>query len=368
VGLVVAAGCVSPATTTASPTIVVQQSASPSPSASSAPVFNDRFGFIVYDTSLPRPVVRRESAPPAIFELPTLGALAVAPNGRRVAYIVDKKIHVLEVAANAQPRIVFDPSAGRAVGEYHASFAWSSDSTGLVVAMSAPSQITGADVGPEYSALILVDVSGGSPREIIRLGGNLSPLSWDRQGRLVAAASGSLQMFTFYAIREDGTVQVTADLENARQPVKASPDAKLVFDRDVSPLFSPDVLRLWPVASPAQVTELGSFGSGPILAAEWRPGTTEIGVLFSDRLELWDMSGAHRRVPLPPFPQTSAVWRSLWFRVDGSAAFIAVAIEGRPEMYSVSVDLATGRGAVLSSGPGWSPDHAASFFSVRLDP
>jgi hypothetical protein len=368
IGLVVAAGCVSPAITTASPTIVVQQSASPSPSALPAPVLNDRFGFIVVDPGLPRLVVRRESAPQPIFELAAFDALAVAPNGRRVASIVDKKIHVLEVAANAQPRVVFDPSVGRAAGEEHAGFAWSSDSTGLVVATSATSQITGADVGPEYSALILVDVSGGPPREIIRLPGHLSPLSWDRQGRLIAAYAASLGMFTFYVIREDGNVQITADMLSAQMPMEASPDAKLVFDRLFNPLLSPDAVRLWPVASPAQVTELRSPGSEPILAAKWRPGTTEIGVLFSDRLELWDMSGARRRVALPPLPQNSAVWRPLWFRADGSAAFIGVPIEGRQEMYSVAVDLATDRGAVLSSGPGWSPERAAFFLSVRLDP
>ena len=362
VGLLVsAAGCVPPGTPSASsPAIVGERSATPSPSASPGRVLDDRFGFISVDPSLAAPIVRRESEPQAIFTLGgSSGGLAVAPNGRRAAYWVDNKLHVVEVAPNAQPRVVFDRSGGPAAREDFAGFAWSSDGTGLVFATTAPSPIPGADAPPEYSALKLVEASGGPPREIIKVPGRkLTPLSWDRQVRLVAAyAAFSSGIGVFYAIGEDGNARTT-DLSPGLVTLESSPDAKLVLGRG----FAPDLVRLWPVGSPAQATELRSPTSEPILAARWRPGTTEITVVLSDRLELWDVSGNRRRVPLPTLPQTSNVNRSLELRIDGSAAFVGVPIDGRPELYSIAVDLASGRSAVLT-GVG-----VASLLPVRVAP
>jgi hypothetical protein len=354
--LVFAAGCQSPGAT--SPTPVGDRSATPTQSASPGPVFDDRFGFIISDPSIgPGPVVRRESDPRTIFTLgETFGQ--VAPSGRQVALWVDNKLQVLDVAPNAQPRVVFDLSAQAAREEY-AGLAWSSDSTGLVVATTAPSQIPAADAPPEYGALRVVEVAGGPSREIIKVPGRqLNPLLWDRRARLVAAfTAASAGADSYYVIEESGNAQVTK-IPSGMVNLEASPDAQLI----VATGFSPDVVSVWSYSAPAQATELRSSASERILAARWRPGTAELGVVFSDRLELWQASGGRRVVPLPPLPQTSNLNRTLAFRLDGNAAFVGLPIDGRPEMYSVAVELASGRSAVLTTGG------TASLTPVRLGP
>jgi hypothetical protein len=360
IGLVVlAVGCVSRSATNASPTILGERTATPTQSASSAPVLDDRFGFINADSSAgPRPVVRRESDPQPIFTLGEFGLLAVAPSGRQVAYWIDNKLQILEVVPNAQPRIVFDLSAEAAHEEY-VGLAWSSDSTGLVVATNAPSPIMAADAPPEYGALRVVEVAGGPPREIIKVPGRqLNPLLWDRRSRLVAAYSAySSGIGTYYVIEESGNAQVS-NVAPGLITMDASPDAQQILATG----FTPDFVSVWPVIAPARATELRSSASERILAARWRPGTTELAVVFSDRLELWQASGGRRVVPLPPLPQTSNVNRTLAFRVDGSAAIVGVPIDGRPEIYTVAVDLANGRSAVLTTGG------TASLTPVRLIP
>ena len=356
---ILAAGCASPNATGAGPTTAGEPSAIPTASASAAPVLDDRFGFINADSSAgPRPIVRRESDPQPIFTLGEFGLLAVAPSGRRVAYWIDNKVQILEVVPNAQPRVVFDLSAQAAHEEY-AGLAWSSDSTGLVVATNAPSPIAGADAPPEYGALRVVDVSGGPPREIIKVPGRqLNPLLWDRRSRLVAAYSAySSGIGTYYVIEESGNAQIS-DVAPGMITMEASPDAQQIL----APGFTPDFVRVWPVTAPARATELRSSASERILAARWRPGTTELAVVFSDRLELWQASGGRRVVPLPPLPRSSNVNRTLAFRVDGSAAIVGLPIDGRPEIYTVAVDLANGRSAVLATGG------TASLTPVRLIP
>src|SRR3979411_787299 len=82
---------------------------------------------------------------------------------------------------------------------------------------------------------------------------------------------------------------------------QASHDAQQVFGRNhvdsPAPFGGTTVLRVWPAGSSADGVELRSTSSEPIGAAEWRPGTAEIGVLFKDRLELWTASGARRTIP-----------------------------------------------------------------------
>jgi hypothetical protein len=286
------------------------------------------------------------------------GPLAVAPSGRQVAYWIDNKLQILEVAPNAQPRTVFDLSA-HAAHEAYVGLAWSSDSTGLVVATTAPSSIMAADAPPEYGALRVVDVSGGQAREIIKVPDRqVTPLLWDRQSRLVAAYSAYSSGITgYYVIDEGGNAQVS-DVANGLITMEASPDAQQILATG----FTPDFVRVWPVSAPARATDLRPSTSEPILAAKWRPGTAEFAVLSSDRLELWQWSGARRVVSLPPLPLTSNLNRTLAFRIDGSAAVVGVPIDGRPDQYTVALELASGRSAVLTTGG------TASHVPVRLSP
>jgi hypothetical protein len=125
--------------------------------------------------------------------------------------------------------------------------------------------------------------------------------------------------------------------------VSASDDAKQVLAHEFA---SPgQVIRVWPLASPDNAVVLSPRGEQIFAPVRWRPGTRDIGVLFADRLELWDATGAQRRVPLPSLPD----FRPFFFRVDGSAAFLGT--YGRTSSY-VAVELASGRSAVIP-GDDW---------------
>jgi hypothetical protein len=121
--------------------------------------------------------------------------------------------------------------------------------------------------------------------------------------------------------------------------VEASSDAKQILAHEYSSLDQ--VVRVWPLASPERAVVLSPRGEQVYAPARWRPGTAEIGVLFGDRLELWDAAGGRRRVPLPASPPD---YRPFFFRIDGSAAFVGT--YGQTSRF-VAVELASGRSAAV---------------------
>jgi hypothetical protein len=366
VGLVlVSAACsAAPGRSGASQTNVAAPSSSPSPSVS--PVLDDRFGFILSDSNLgPRPVVRRESDPRPVFTMSeAIGApIAVSPDGRRLAYWSRNELHILEISENARPNILLAVTTVRSVEQGH-SLAWSSDSTGLVIGVTGPPINEGADAPPEYSALKLLEASGGQPREIIRIPNRtLVPLTWDRQARVVAAyEQGQAGASSLDIIEEGGKLERNA-VAPGPTALQASQDGHHVLASG----YPEDVLWVWSVASAARPIELRAPAAERIHAASWRPGTSEIGVLVGDRLELWDSSGARRLVPLPNLPPTSNPNRSFMFRSDGRAVFIGLVLDPRsaaerPDVYWVAVDLLSGRSAVVVT------DGVPPFASVRISP
>lgn len=358
----------------------------PSPSPSPAAVLDDRFGFLISDSilGLRGTAVRRESDPRPVFVVGESSGtgIAVSPDGRRLAYWTatagspdgpPQELRVLDVAPDARPRTLLTlatPKVGNKESGGHV--VWSSDGSGLVIGVDSFAANTVPDGGPEYAALRLLEAAGGQPREIVRLPGRtLVPLAWDRQARLIAAyepSGGGVHGYDI--IEEDGTLKRT-QTEPGQSALygfyEASHDAQqaLGLGHD-SPTSS--VLRVWPLASFARAVELRAAGSERILAARWRPGTAEIGVLFGDRLELWDASGARRPVPLPPFPPTTRANGQLVFRADGKAVFVHRVLDrtspvaDRPDVYGVAVDLASGRSTVVQMG-GFFPGE-----SVRVGP
>jgi hypothetical protein len=365
------------------PTSTPPPSPTPSPTATPAAVLDDRFGFVISDSIVgPRPAVRRESDPRPVFIIGEASGSSVAapgaisPDGRRLAYWtttigssdgLPQELRILEVAPDARPRTLLTlttPQVGNK--EFGGSIVWSSDGTGLVVGVTSYPSNTVADAPPD-SVLRLLDAAGGQPREIVRIRGALVPLAWDRQLRLVAAYEPTSGGAGVYDIIEEGgkldRSQVAAEIIDMID-VQASHDAQQMLGRGLG------VLRVWPLASAARAVELRPAGGERILAASWRPGTAEIGVLLDDRIELWTASGARRPVPLPSVPPTSTGGQSLVFRADGSAVFhcrvldriVATSAGDRPDVYCVAVELATGRSAVVSSG-GFFPGA-----SVRIGP
>jgi hypothetical protein len=286
----------------------------------------------------------------------------VSPEGRRIAFWVKNVLRVADVLPNAQARslITISPKS-----EYAGYIAWSSDGTGIVVGV-----IGGgggyADGPPGYTALRAVDVAGGTPREIARIkNANVLPLSWDRQARLIAAyepvASGTINYDT---VTEDGIVQRTPP-GSQLYFFQASPDAKQVFGRNLAtgtgPFLGTTLLRVWPGGSFASGVEMRSVGGETIRAAEWRPGTSEIGVLFDNRLEFWTAGGERRTIALPPLPPfaPSNPNATLLFRVDGSAVLISRSIDPGSGVYVIALDIATGQTEVVDwpsglPGPGTS--------------
>jgi hypothetical protein len=310
---------------------------SPTPAA----VFDDHFGFLIGNA------VRRESDPQPLF---TLGIAndsggVISPDGRRLAYWAANELRVIDIAPNAQPRTLV-PITGKGEGALY--FAWSSDSTGLVVGVNGGGGGP-ADAPPGYTALRVVDVSGGLPREIVRVRyANVIPLAWDRQAHLIAAYmptdSGAR---AYYLIEESGSLK-TMNAGPGIYELEASQDGLQMLGRG-----DPNsVVRVWPRDSYADGADLRATGDDQILWAAWRPGTAEIGVLFADRLELWNVSGTRRVISLPPHSNGKSI---LVFRADGKSVF-ALGAE------VIAVDIASGRTSLVE----WSGPIPAPGTSVRI--
>ena len=356
--LTVAAACGS------APSTVATNSASASRTESSPAltVLDDTFGFVlnkVYDNyPVPGPIglkVRRESDPQPLFELgiESPNGINVSPDGRHAAYWSNNELRHIEIAPNSTPRTLLTlPSNESAL-----YIAWSGDGTGIVIGVNGGGGGF-ADAPPGYTALRVVDVAGGQPREIVRVPNtNVLPLSWDRQAHLIAAYQPSSSGARSYYLIDEAGALVRSDAGPGLYQVEASGDAQQVLGHG----DPGDVLRVWPRASYAAGTELRSAGGERILDAHWRPGTAEIGVLFEDRIELWHAGGAHRVLAALPLPSVASASRErggsvrgeLFFRADGNAVFINRRIDFYPDLDAVAVDLASGRTALV---PGLAPE------------
>ena len=333
-GLVIVTAC-------GSATSVATSSPTPTPAA----IVDDHFGFIVGNA------VRLESDAKALFVLPipsdTSGV--VSPDGRRLAYVGNNDVRVIDIAPNAQPRTLFTLS-GEEGGAY---LAWSSDSTGLVFGVTGPPSPVN-EGPPAYTKLRIVDAAGGTARDVIRIpNANVIPLAWDRQAHLISAyESFELGAGAYDLVGEDGTRKVTA-ARPGLYVLAASQDGKHVLGHGEPN----NVVRVWPLESYERGLDLQATSDDHIATIAWRPGTAEVGVLFhGDRLELWDASGARRTVTLPAAPPSSDRNATLAFRVDGKAVVISrqSGVEGSTDTYAVAVDLASGRSVaipVAGNGP-----------------
>ena len=307
----------------------------PSPVATTsptpAPVFDDHFGFLIGNA------VRLESDPKPLFVLGIASDSGgvVSPDGHRLAYWAKNELRVIDIAPSAQPRTLLATAAKEDAGY----IAWSSDSTGLAVAVNGRPVIPAGDAPPAYTKVRVVDVAGGQPRDVIRIANvNFVPLAWDRQAHLIAGYRPSGSGAQEYYLLEEGGKLTRTNAGPGIYVVEASQDGQQVFGRG-----DPDsVVRVWPRGSYSGGVELRAAGDEKILWAAWRPGTAEIGVLFADRLEMWSASGAKRAIPLPPHSTGKSI---LVFRADGKSVF-ALGAE------VIAVDIASGRTSVVAwSGP-----------------
>ena len=324
--LVVATACGSGPSTVAT--------TSPSPAA----VLDDHFGFIAGNS------VRVESGARPLFVLaiPSDTAGVVSPDGRRLAYLADNQLNVINIASGAQPRTLF--AMGAKEGAMY--LAWSSDSTGLVVGVTGPLAPVNEGL-PSYTKLRVVDAAGGASRDVISIPqASVVPLAWDRQAHLISAYEATQSGAGAYdVVAESGTFQRT----NAKTDLyilAASQDGKHVFGHG----DPNNVVRVWPIDSYDRGVELRGTTDEHVATVAWRPGTAEVGVLFhGDRLELWDANGARRTIALPAAKASSDRLATLAFRADGKAVVISrqSGVEGSTDTYAVAVDLASGRSVLI---------------------
>ncbi len=306
---------------------------SPTPAA----VLDDHFGFLIGNA------VRSESDAKTLFvlDIPKDSARVVSPDGRSLAYWVKNELRVIQIAPGAQSRAVLTIP-----GTDGTNVAWSSDSTGLVVGVMGPYP-PAADVPPTYTAVRVVDVAGGTAREVIRIpNASVVPLVWDRQAHLITAYEPTSNGAGAYDIIDEGGTLKRANAGPGLYVVEASQDGKHVLGRG----DPNNVVRVWPRESYEGGVDLRAGTDEHVATVAWRPGTAEVGVLFhGDRLELWDASGARRTVALPAAPASSDRYATLAFRADGKAVMITrqSGVEGSTGVYAVAVDISSGRSVVF---------------------
>ena len=335
-----------PASTTAASATTTAGSPTPSQSV------NDRFGFAVQNRDV---AIRSETSDAVISSFaPKDRAFSsysrvVSPDGRLVAYWDPVEggpvLRVRSVLGGDARAVLTGPS-----GMSGNVFTWSSDSTGLVVAVDNNCfGICGGTGGTLAAELWTVDVASGAT-EKIATGSIWLPVAWDRAAKLVAAGvTGEGGYLTGYDVidlsRQPYIVRSTPFRPTVIGRLKASGDAHYVF-LSVSLEAQPASLAWWPIAEPEKRATVDFDG----ISAEWRPGTSEI----------WWMGGRQPAgcmiefcagTQLTSFNVTtgarSVVLRGRFgallegFRVDGTAAIISASGSVRTEL--TLIEIATGR-------------------------
>src|SRR5881397_692006 len=164
--------------------------AAASVAASAGPgILDDRFGYVVGERELK---VRSETSDAAITSFVPQGrswtslSRTVAPDGGALAYwapVNDGAVLHVRSAATGADRAVFTAASDMSGN----TFAWSSDGTGLVIAIDNNCQeICAVQGGTPKQELWTVDLPTGAT-EKIATGRYWLPVAWDRTAKLIAA-------------------------------------------------------------------------------------------------------------------------------------------------------------------------------------
>jgi hypothetical protein len=277
----------------------------------------------------------------------------VSPDGRSIAYwapVNDGPVLHVRPTDGGADRAVFTGAKGM----YGDAFAWSSDGTGLAVAIDNNCQeICGAQGGQAVMELWVVDLVARTS-ERVASGRFWIPVAWDRAVNLIAAGvtgpGGYLTGYDVIDLRQKpAVVRSTPFSPSVLGRLKASSDARFVLLSVDA--FTSTSLSWWPLAEPQKRQDVPSSGA----PAEWRPGTSEIwwvGGLVPTGCRTPPCSGTE----LSAFDVLTAATRTLrgqfggsisGFRVDGSAAMTLQ--RGATETIVV-IDLRAGQTAQLPVG------------------
>lgn len=315
----------------AAPTPTVGTSPTPAPGDVALPGA-ERFAVVVdkgCSPPGPPPYVRREDRQEVIAQLGQ-GYLCqlfgvVSPDGRRLAYwLVDAGRSELALYENGTSRTLVRLQDELLIG----GLIWSGDGTGILF-VASKGGVQG--VPPEYAALRTLDLATGTVRELTRVSQQyLSPLAWDRRGRIAAAEQGLPAGGREYlVVGEDGAIRrhvLPPDVIIG----PASPDA--VWATGL--WRSDNVLRYWPIASFDDRRELRPEPGTGVGLGTWRPGSSELAVVIASstapqRVEIWSLDGSRRTLATYTGQDGGR-----FFRPDGSVLFIGT---------STAVDIASGR-------------------------
>lgn len=323
------AGSVAPSAVVPPSSIAPSASASPSAAGS---VLDERFGFLIWGNTVS---IRSETdaSPMTSF---TAGGRSwtnlsrfVSPDGRSVAYwdpAGPGAVLKVRPVVGGSARAVLTARTGMSGN----AFAWSSDGTGLVVAVDNDCQeICASQGGTPIEELWTVDLASGAT-ERVASGKFWIPVTWDRARGLIAAGvtgpGGYLGGYDLVDLtKQPHTVRSTELRPAVIGRLAASSDARnVLLSYRVPSTSNMNALAWWPLAEPDARHEVQFDGDG----AAWRPGTTEIwwvGGLTPAGCRTAPCGGTQ----LVSFDVVSAARRSLQgsfganllaFRVDGSAA------------------------------------------------
>lgn len=352
------AGSPSPAQSAVPATASPGPSESPTPAGSATPsLLSDRFGFVWVEDPRGLLQVRPEAggtgstlvARPYGFN--DCGC-KVSPDGTRIAYWINRatpenvELRVLDLSRPAQPTTIYTTPSGQRIS----GAAWSSDGTGILLAVEGVNP-PGSPVGnPPAPALLAIEATGGAARTLDTDAGVYVPLGWDRTaGTAAAALSGEGGYMTGYI-----TVRTSGDPAPKRTPVSesiyvmsvdVSSDQRFALGVFFEQGQAGGTVRWWRLADFAPTD--GPRVDTP-LGVAWRPGTTEIAFIEGDTLQLFEVVRQRGR-SVGTLPSTGYMVST--FRHDGSAAAVT---NGQPARASrtLLIDLASGASEIIT-GPGY---------------
>jgi len=304
-------------------------------------LLSDTRGLIALESETSAAKIRRETDATAVATLRGQGFIgAVSGTGRRVAYWVTsnggtRELRVFDVAAPDQDTsmaILLETERGAAA-------VWSTDRSGLLLAIGSSGRAGTGEAPGQFSALRVLDTPTRSIHEIARLtdGTSFWPVGWDRDARLTGAcvASADGEAIAYAVIGEDAlSARVSMDSGIPARTVESSGSAVLGIMKET-------VIRVWSIASYNEHRELGAPSGERIAVARWKPGANEILVSIADRLEIWPAAGGDHRI----VARGLAAATGLLVSADGALAFVGFD-SGRSV---VAVDLATGRTAPVTT-------------------
>jgi WD40 repeat protein len=251
-----------------------------------------------------------------------LHAVAISPDGKTLAFGLDKVVRLIDLATGKQQAELTSPR-------------WSADDTVYTLAFSPDGNVLAC--GTEQGTLVLWDVATGTElRALATQEPRTFQVAFSPDGALLAAAcSGQVGVVKVWKVATGELVFTARTVETrAAWSVAFSPDGKTL----AAGLESGEV-RLWEVATGWQVAALSGLG-GRVRWLGFHPNgrsLTVAGALAGHTVYIWDLVDRkqRRRLPGPGSPgHGSEVLSGAW-RADGHLLITAGATDGTVRLWDL---------------------------------